>query len=88
MEKLLIQGLADCFTKQDAPIVIFCDWNDAEKIRLDIIEKTNAGMHGHFDNKDRVHRINYFSCFFGGTEFVFCDINQTAEFLEIYKSKI
>jgi len=64
MEKILIENLANCFSEKSNPVIIFCDWKDAQRIRLDIIEKTNAGMCGHFDDKDRVHNVNYFSCFF------------------------
>ncbi|MGZ9736560.1 hypothetical protein [Flavobacterium sp. GNP002] len=87
MEDLIIQGLANCFTKQDAPIVIFCDWDDVKNIEKDIAQKTKIG--GYYPhNNPQFPNLNVMTFSIYGNDFFFVDKMQMIEFLEIVKQKM
>lgn len=84
MEHLIIENLAVCFKESKEPIIIFCDWKDAVKIKLDI-ESKNAknGMHYNFTDTTRFPSLRYFSCMMEGKTFVFIDTLQMDLFLKL-----
>jgi hypothetical protein len=83
MEDLIIENLAVCFKESKEPILIFCDWKDAVKIKLDIESKMLNGMHGNFTNTIRFPSLRYFSCMMEGKTFVFIDTLQMDLFLKL-----
>jgi len=46
----MIKGIADCFSNNNTPVLIFCNWEDALKIRDDAIAKTEIGACANFEN--------------------------------------
>jgi hypothetical protein len=87
MKDLLISNLSMCFKESQKPILIFCDWKDAIKIKLDIEFKMLNGMNGNFINTIKLPPLSCFSCMMEGKIFIFIDVMQTEQFLEIYKKK-
>ena len=83
MEDLIIENLAVCFKEAKEPIVIFCDWKDAVKIKLDIESKMLNVMDGNFTDTSKFPSLNYFSCMMEGKTFVFIDVLQIDLFLKL-----
>jgi len=87
MEDLIIQGLANCFAKRDAPIVIFCDWEDVKNIEKDIAKKTKmGGSYPH--NNPQFQNLNVMTFSIDGKDFFFVDKMQMIQFLEIVKQNM
>lgn len=87
MENLIISGLANCFQENDAPIVIFCDWKDVEKIKKDIDEKVKLCKKYNFNSPDFIN-MNVITLSYEGKNFFFVDRMQMIPFLEVVKNKL
>jgi len=83
MDHLIIENLAVCFKESKEPIIIFCDWKDAVKIKLDIESKMLNVMNGDFTDTSKFPLLRYFSCIMEGKTFVFIDTLQMDLFLKL-----
>ncbi|MBC7845580.1 MAG: hypothetical protein H7Y10_03710 [Flavobacterium sp.] len=80
MENLMIKGIADCFSNKNTPILIFCNWEDALKIRDDAVGKTEISAS--FENTQSNY-LNCVSLMYEGKEFYFVDEMQKNDFFKI-----
>ena len=87
MEELIIAGLENCFQETDAPIIIFCDWKDVDRIKKDIDNKVMFGKTYKTESPDFVN-MNVITFSYKGRHFFFVDRMQMIPFLEKIKSKI
>lgn len=79
MEAIL--NLSRLFSQSFKPVLIFCNWEDAVKIRNEYISSmTNISLHGEFDNSTD-SKFNFFSIMVEGKEIFFVDETQTEIFL-------
>lgn len=88
IEDTLLHNLSMCFSDTQNPILIFCKWEDAFRIKKDFISKVNmAAVHGQFKEHEEQKHLNFFDCTIYGKHFFFIDERQRIEFLELSKAK-
>lgn len=85
MKNLMIEGIANCFSDKKTPILIFCNWEDALKIRDDAIAKTEIGASYAFENTQSNY-LNCFSLMYEGKEFFFVDEMHKNFFFKLLNS--
>lgn len=82
-EKLKIEKIAECFTAENSKTVIFCNWDEALKIQLELKNSSAESFTFDEDFTDKKDGINALTVYHAGREFIFIDERDAIKAMKV-----